>query len=296
MDQAAVVDQRSRCWCFTINNPKRAYGLDVYYTEELGNNVKNYSYIVWGYEIGKNGTPHFQCFIIMKKRTKLSTMRKMIPGAHFESMYSNSEAAANYCKEDGLWQECGVFEYITKKGGECGGLKKGRNYKRIICLAKAGDMDKIEEEDASAYFLHYRTIKLIMADNPPQVQDLDRLNNEWIYGKTGVGKSRTARLENPVFYLKGLNKWWTGYKGEEVVIIDDIGKSHATWIGDFLKHWLDYGAFRVDIHFSSSYIRPKKIICTSNYSIEELWPEEEMYSPILRRVKVRHMVKAIVFE
>ena len=45
-----------------------------------------------------------------------------------------------------------------------------------------------------------------------EVVDLPKLDNVWLYGPPGVGKSRSIRQEHPTIYNKGFNKWWDGYK------------------------------------------------------------------------------------
>ena len=74
----------------------------------------------------------------------------------------------------------------------------------------------------------------------PRPASLDTLQNEWIYGPTGVGKSRSVRDTHPVHYPKARNKWWDGYKGEEVVVIDEVSPTDAEWIAPMLKVWADH--------------------------------------------------------
>lgn len=57
-------------------------------------------------------------------------------------------------------------------------------------------------------------------------KDKDHLRGIWIWGASGAGKSRLARDKFPNSYPKLCNKWWDGYKGQETVIMDDIGKDH----------------------------------------------------------------------
>jgi len=197
--------------------------------------------------------------------------------------------------KDGMYIECpgpqGFIE-VDSRGGACGGKAKAERYKRAIKLAKKGDFDKMEEEHPDMYWNSYHTMKRIAMDNPTVVKDLDRLDNQWIWGPPRVGKSRTARRENPGIYIKLHNKWWLGYKGEEAVLYDDLGKTDSNWIGEFLKQWADHYCFPAETKGDGMIIRPKRIIVTSNYSIEELFGHDEMLCEAIKsRFKVRHMVQ-----
>ena len=125
-------------------------------------------------------------------------------------------------------------------------------------------------------------------DHMPKGEDLPELNNLWLWGPPGCGKSTTARrLCNDIFYPKLMNKWWDGYQGEEVVIIDDFEKdSH---LGHHLKLWADHFSFLGETKGGMIRIRPKRIIITSNYSPHACFPETELQGAILRRFKIEHM-------
>jgi len=77
-----------------------------------------------GDEIGDNGTPHVQGFIIMNVRTERSSMSRMFPRAYLAVMKGNSQQAADYCKKEGDFTEIGIFELISSTGGACGGHAK----------------------------------------------------------------------------------------------------------------------------------------------------------------------------
>lgn len=273
---------QSKFWCFTINNPKKNY-------KDL-DGLKKWDYLVVGNEIGEHGTPHLQCFIAFKTRTKFSTIKNQLPRAHIEKMMGNPKQASTYCMKDGNYEIFG--ELPDYSGGATGGEKKAINYRRIIDLAETSDFNTIKEENPGLYFRHYPTIKRIAMDNPVMPEDNDELKNEWIWGKTGLGKSKTARKENPGYYIKSHNKWWMGYRGEKVAIIDDISRTEATWLGEHLKQWSDHYSFPSETKGDGKVIRPEKIVCTSNYSIETLWGhDEDLCESIKRRFKVRHFVE-----
>lgn len=239
---------------------------------------------------------HLQCFVIYKVRTRFSTLKKQLQDkGHIDRMAGNSQQASDYCKKDGDFQEFGTFELLAGYGGKhgSGGKQKQINYEEIIRLAVDHNPNAIRETNPGVYFRHYHTIKRIMQDNPPVVEDRDELDNEWIWGPTGMGKSWSARVDNPGYYPKSHNKWWMGYMGQHCALIDDIGINQK-WFGDFLKQWCDHYAFPSEDKGGGAVIRPGKIVVTSNYCIEEIWKDDpQLVEALNRRFKVRHLTEPI---
>lgn len=120
--------------------------------------------------------------------------------------------------------------------------------------------------------------------------NLSKIENHWFWGKSGTGKSVTARRDFPDFYTKGCNKWWDGYQDQPAVLIDDFGKCHDV-LGYHLKIWADHYPFTAEVKGCAIFIRPKHLIVTSNYHPKEIWPNDpSILEPILRRFKVTEFV------
>ena len=117
----------------------------------------------------------------------------------------------------------------------------------------------------------------------------DHLENQWIWGAPGVGKSRHVREKWPNLYSKVPNKWWDGYQGEETVLLDDLQKSHAC-LSYYIKIWADHYPFSGEIKGSYVSLRPKRIIVTSNYHPSDIWTDDPtLLEAITRRFKIIHM-------
>lgn len=133
---------------------------------------------------------------------------------------------------------------------------------------------RIEEIDPELRLRHYQTLKTVAKDfmvRPPQ---LAGVCGYWIWGNAGCGKTTTVDRAFPNAYLKPLNKWWDGYQGEEVVILDDMDIYHRS-MSDLIKHWADYLPFIAENKRGALYVRPKKFIVTSQYTIKEIWSEDQ---------------------
>lgn len=84
-------------WCFTINNPTdddKFWEKDTFQKELV-------QYMVLQEERGEQGTLHWQGFIILKKREKLTWLKAHInERAHFEVTRGTNEEASDYCEKD----------------------------------------------------------------------------------------------------------------------------------------------------------------------------------------------------
>lgn len=96
-------------WCFTINNPvEQDTDTLLAISDDLpGNGIE---YLVYGREIGDNGTPHLQGFVIFTSRKRLATVRGIIGHrAHLEVARGTNAQASDYCKKDGDFDEFGIL-------------------------------------------------------------------------------------------------------------------------------------------------------------------------------------------
>nr|WQA30147.1 MAG: rep protein [Cressdnaviricota sp.] len=92
----------------------------------------------------------------------------------------------------------------------------------------------------------------------------------WLAGRAGCGKSTWAhKLGEHLggYFEKPQNKWWDGYDGEKVVILDDLD-THA--LNHYLKIWADKFACKGEVKGSTIWLHHDFFVVTSNYSIPDI--------------------------
>jgi hypothetical protein len=96
-------------------------------------------------------------------------------------------------------------------------------------------------------------------------------------GPPGVGKSHVARFAwDTEPYEKMQNKWWDGYDGQEIVILEDADNG-GDKLHHHLKTWTDRYATKGETKGGMIPLHYRKFVVTSNYSIERIWgPREGM--------------------
>ena len=245
-----------------------------------------YKYIYYGKEIAPTtGTPHLQGYIIFPNQMTDTSVRKKLIGAHVEVMKGTMEQNNSYCSKSGNVTELGTKPLLPKQKGEL----EQEKWKNIREAAETGNFDSIPEK------IRFNQNKLIdyiheKAQKKRKLEPLNELQNHWYYGDSGTGKSLKARTDYPDAYIKMNNKWWDGYDGQETVIIEDFNLEQAKFLAHHLKIWSDHYGFPAERKGGTIFIRPQRIIVTSNYSIQEAFSEDKTgaLEPLTRRFKSTH--------
>lgn len=282
---------RSRKWCFTINNYTEEQYLDLISVE----NLLSVRYLIVGKECARStGTKHLQGAVVFKNARTMGGVKAVLKShsAHLEIMGGTFKQASDYCKKELCFFEYGDLPLDPSGKAE---LYKAR-WASMIELAKNGDIDDIGEEEPQLYVSHYRTWKAIARDTqvaPAALESEFRKptgdRNVWIYGPSGTGKTYYAMHLSDSVYPKNLNKWWDFYDHEDVVVINEVDPDNSKWMGPHLKVWAQEDAFVAEVKGASNLVRPKRIIVTSNYSIEECFEDVRMQEAIKGRFFVKYV-------
>lgn len=271
---------RKQGWCFTLNNYSDLEH-DSICAVFQGDLVR---YGVVGKEVGENQTPHLQGYVYFKTLKSMRQVKAILgtDRVHLEHARGTPTQAADYCKKDGNFFEHGVVPALNRGAG---GEAIAEKWEAAKVAAQEG---RIEDIPSDLFIQYYSTFRRIEKDFMRPPEDLDGVCGVWIHGKSGIGKSRYARYHYPDFYDKPLNKWWDGYQQQENVILDDIDPNYHM-LAHYLKRWMDRYSFTCEVKGGAMSIRPKRIVVTSQYSIEECFPEPAAAEAIRRRCQVIYL-------
>jgi len=273
-------DNQRSCWVFTAF--VSSYVDAEAASEEVETIGSDSKYCVVGLETcPTTGREHYQGYVVWNTKTRFTALKKKYnPAVHWEAAKGTHAQNYDYCTKEGKFNEYG--EVPRNLGGE---MEKER-WKIARGSAVLGQLDDVDDQ---IFITHYRNLKAIRNDAIKVLDNLPDTCGIWYYGVPGSGKSHRAReLAGDQLYLKACNKWWDGYQGQENVLIEDMDPTHA-YMAHYLKCWTDKYPFTGEVKSATlSSIRPKQIIITSNYTLDEIFAScaEIDTTALKRRFKV----------
>lgn len=225
-------------------------------------------YLLIAREMHQDGTPHLHALLRAKKKANIKNA-SFFDLAFFHGNYQtarDTDAVKEYIeKSDKEPLEIGVYE--SNKQSEV--QKRALANKQILTEPLPKLVDK-GEISIYSYKLLRESVMLYNLDKL-EVPEYMPKKCYWIYGKTGIGKSRWVRTKFPgQFYEKPQNKWWDGYTGQKVVLLDDYDLK-GDCLGHNLKIWADCYSFTAEIKGGT--IRPviEYFIITSQYLPKDIF-------------------------
>jgi len=252
--------------CFTCNN----YSEDQY-DQIIG--LDCWRYVVIGKEVGDEGTPHLQGYGMLIRQMRDSQLRKLLEGCHIEPRKGTHVQAYDYCIKDGKYEERGT---PPRQG-------KRTDLDDAIATLKEHGCKRVAEDHPREYIKFSRGFR----DLALQLQlpyEHTQVRGIWIHGPPGTGKSHSARSFSSDLYIKAQNKWFDGYDGERVILLDDLDTGV---LGHHLKIWADKYACTGETKGGTIHLRHHLFIVTSNYKPEHFWIEDPiMLAAVERRFNV----------
>lgn len=271
---------RSERFCFTINN----YSDEVI---EWFEDTDCFKYVCYGKEVGESLTPHLQGYFEFEHGSKksikacLNTLDEYDCPCkpHLEIAQGNAQQCIDYCQKDGVFWE---------KGERPKGRGKRTDLDNAASIITNGGTIKDVAEAHPVVFIKFhrglRELQLIKSNQRNWKTEI-----YWLWGPSGSRKSQWAWTTNPEAYPKQSNtKWWCGYMGQDIAIIDDFRPSKEMPF-NFILNLFDRYPLLLETKGGQVQCLLKKIYLTTPLSPQQIlsnleWVGEEQKEQLMRRI------------
>lgn len=276
-------------YCFTINNytnEHKQHLADKCQGVGDGNSSCLAKYLVYGEEVGEQGTAHLQGFVSFKSRKTFLQAKAWLPtGTHIEVAKGSPSQNRDYCTKDGAFTEFG--QAPPGRGART-------DLVAVATAIKDGQTEQQVFEQFPATYIRYQRALDTLIQRYRPTRDLAEPPTVRVYwGKTGTGKTRAVYDE---FALADIYKhpgegWFNGYIGQPVALFDDFDGS--VFKLNYLLQLTD--RYPMIVPIKGNYVNwvPTTLIFTSNKHPNDwfLGAYQEHRNALIRRIsEIREFV------
>lgn len=270
----------NRFWAFTYNI-RDPDDVEIF-LHRLGDCVRG---AVCQMEVGDEDQPHLQGYLELADQQRLAWLKTHIDEfCHFEPRVKSRDANIRYCTKedtrvDGPWF---IGDLEVTQG-------KRTDLHDAVRTMKTLGWDAFVDAHPVVYVKYHRGMMALSQESIAMRHGtlLCRPEVWFLHGATGSGKTRFAfAVGGDSTYMKDpTHRWWDGYNGTSAVCVDDYTAELKTGIGlEYLLRLTDLYPIRVEVKCSTIPFNPRKIFITSNFTLEQLFPQNPQLDALKRRI------------
>lgn len=252
-------------------------------------------YIV-AHELHQDGEPHLHAYLHFSGELYVTKNARFfdVDGNHpnVVSAVRDPKRVVKYCAKEG--------DYITNMSLDKWKKTSKSEMGRDIMSGKKSLTDITNENPAELFRFKSNAdaINRWKLENQETIT-LEHEPGYWFGGLAGTGKSYYARQYAKILavgeepYIKDVRTdWWDGYKGQSVVICDDVDRWSKGLFAQ-VKNLVDPYECQVPCKGGYLRIRPKYVLFTSNFTVDEwatqhgITADDQSLEPYRRRFRLR---------
>lgn len=225
----------SRKYQVTINNPQK-HGFTHEHIKGLLPQFSSLRYWCMCDETGEGGTPHTHLYLVFENAVMFSTLQRRFYGAHIEMANGSNQENRDYIRKEGRWLDDAKHETNHIETFEESGemppdrAKRERVNEQIYEMLKQdkSTVEIVDEFPSAMTKINYIEQMRQMLKNEKYKDTFRQLDTTYIYGETGVGKTRGIMEQygySNVYRVTDYAHPFDGYKGQDVLIFEEFRSS-----------------------------------------------------------------------
>lgn len=297
---------RAKNWVFTLNNYTPIEEANISNTVEEHDNVV---YLIYGREVGENGTPHLQGFVQLARRKSLIQLKVLLgtDRVHLEIARSDAQTNYDYCTKEGDFETFGEIQ--LGRAASRGNNSANLDFAGVVEAVQRGDTLQEIAIAHSELFIRYsagvRSLYSLLSQalepmvlNGPFPWGVDHDFSQqslFLWGESGIGKTQYALtlFERPllVTHLDQLRLY--DARRFDGIVFDDMSFAHLPRESQI--HLLDTAQPRaIHVRYGLATIpRGTRKVFTSNLPFNRAFLSDQATR---RRTRVIHLGPTSVLE
>ena len=279
-------NRQSRKWLLTIQKPTKC-GLTSDYLHSTLQGLLSLDYYCFCREIATTGTEHLHIFMYSSSPIRFRTVKNRFPLAHLDKAYGTCKESRDYLKKAGKWETTKKAE-TSIPGSFCEwgnmpseGKEKNPQKNELIDLIQAGVSTAEIIKRNPNYVFRTNDINILRETFLSEKYASENRNVDvtYIYGETGVGKSRYVFEQHSALDICRITNYGTklnptkfdSYHGQNILVFEEFHSQIA--IPDMLN-LLDIYPIQLPARYSD------RTACYTNVYIISNLPLELQYTDV----------------